>query len=106
MYRLKFLLTIGLTIGVVSAAPMSALALGTNTSNLTNDGSTNYELELAADRDWVSYERINTSGNSRELVARNIKTGEVRMIDTTNDTSSLNIHISNNIVTYDLSDGT
>lgn len=105
MNHIKTLVFAVTVIGLVSSWPTYAFAAKSDTTNVTSDGSSKYEMEVAADKDWIAYERIDYPENTRTIVAKNTKNGTVRIVENTNDTRSHNINISNNIVTYDLTDG-
>lgn len=89
------ILQLGVPVSAVSSAPI----------NLTNDGGLKYETEVAASDEWIAYERILYPENTRQIVAENIKSHEVRLIDDSQYSYSRNINVSDNIITYETQEG-
>lgn len=106
-FYMKYIKIIALTliiIGTESVYVPNVFAATKNIANITSDGSSQYETEVAADKDWIAYEKIQYPENVRTIVVKNIKNGTVKTVESTNDTRSHNINISNNKVTYELAD--
>jgi hypothetical protein len=79
---------------------------GPSTYQLTQNGNSSSEYSLATNGESAAYARINSPSGTRDIIIQNLRTKDVKVIDTLAGTRDPNIHMDKDTVVWDVDDGT